>query len=228
MELSIDTSTRYALIGLSVQGEIVAELRWRSERNHSVELVPAMQKLMEHAGVGVKQLEAIFLALGPGGFSALRVGMSTAKGLATSMEIPLVSIGTLDIEAYPHRGLGFPVRSMMDAGRDRLYVGIFDGPLGAANLEPEVLTFEELVSSIKGPTIFCGEAVSQVAGALRERLGVQAMPADSRPPSRTAAALAHLATLRWQAGETDDPATLQPLYLRTSQIVEASRTWSSS
>ena len=84
MELSIDTSTRYASIGLSGQGEPVIELTWRSDRNHSVELVPNVRRLLKRAAIGVGDLEAIFIASGPGGFSALRVGMSVAKAMAAS------------------------------------------------------------------------------------------------------------------------------------------------
>jgi len=79
MELAIDTSTRYASVALSQQGEAFAELTWRSDRNHSVELVPAIRELQTKSNTEMYQLEAIFIAQGPGGFSALRVGMSTAK-----------------------------------------------------------------------------------------------------------------------------------------------------
>ena len=87
MELAIDTSTRHATVGLSREGNTIAELAWRSERNHSVELVPSIQRLMAHARTEMHALSAIYLAIGPGAFSALRVGMSTAIAMATPMNI---------------------------------------------------------------------------------------------------------------------------------------------
>ena len=87
MELAIDTSTRHATVGLSREGNTIAELAWRSERNHSVELVPAIQRILAHARTDIRELSAVYLAVGPGGFSALRVGMSTAIALATAREI---------------------------------------------------------------------------------------------------------------------------------------------
>jgi len=104
MELSIDTSTRYASVAISREGETIAELTWRSERNHSVELVPAIREVIARVGIETRDLNAIFIAKGPGGFSALRVGMSTAKAMAVSLEIPLVAVGTLDVEVAPYLG----------------------------------------------------------------------------------------------------------------------------
>ena len=126
MELCVDTSTRYAVVGLSDQGETVAELAWRSGRNHSVELVPAIRLLMSRAAIRMDQLEAVFVARGPGGFSAVRVGMSTAKALTAALDIPLVAVGTLDIEAQPYLGLSRPICALVPAGRNRVYVGRYN------------------------------------------------------------------------------------------------------
>ena len=88
MELCIDTSTRYASVSCSDKGELLQELTWRSQRNHSVELAPAVETLLARQKVSVKDLEAVFVAKGPGAFSALRVGMSLAKSLSVGAEIP--------------------------------------------------------------------------------------------------------------------------------------------
>ena len=123
MELQIDTSTRYAAVGLSVEGESLVEIAWRSERNHSVELVPAINRALDQAGRRLSDLDAVFTASGPGAFSALRVGMSTAKAIASTRGIPLVTVGTLDLEIQPFRSLGLPICAIASAGRNRLYVG---------------------------------------------------------------------------------------------------------
>ena len=225
MELSIDSSTRYASVGLSRQGESVSELTWRSERNHSVELAPTIREMMGRARARMDQLEAVFVARGPGAFSALRVGMSTAKGLAMALGVPLVSVSTLDIEAQPYLGLGMTVRAVIEAGRDRLYLGRYHETLEKAGPEYEVTSYDEAVSDIESATLFCGEGVRAIAGLLRERPGGKALVADVPPPTRRASVLTNLAYRRWQAGDTDDPAALQPMYLRSSQINLARRTW---
>ena len=227
MELSIDTSTRYASVAISREGGAVVELTWRSDRNHSVELVPAIREVMRRAAVDMSDVKAVFVARGPGGFSALRVGMSTAKSLASALDIPLVSIASLDIEAHPFRRLGFPVYALIDAGRDRLYVGSYDAS-GLDEPKYEVLSHEELFASATEKTLFCGEGLRAVEDALAQRFGGLALLANSSPPTRRAGVLASLGYARYQCGDADDPSTLQPLYLRSSQVDTAHRTWATT
>ena len=126
MELCIDTSTRYASVAVSRDGAIAAQLSWRSARNHSVELVDALRLVMDRADAAMDDLDAVFVARGPGGFSALRVGISFAKSLAMATGAPLVGVGTLDAEALPYLGSGRPVCAVIEAGRRALYVGVYD------------------------------------------------------------------------------------------------------
>lgn len=228
MELSIDTSTRYASVGLTSEGQAISELTWRSERNHSVELAPAIRDLMGRVGVDMAQLEAVFIAKGPGAFSALRVGVSTAKALAVALNIPLASVATLDIEAQPYLGLGVPVCAIIGAGRDRVYVGRY-GAAGSIG-EPvyEVVTHDDLASEAHATTLFCGEGTEAVAATLRQRTSSNTLVPDVTPPTRRASVLGKLAYQRWRGGLGDDPATLQPLYLRSAQVNMARRTWASA
>ena len=224
MELSIDTSTRYAAVGISKQGEAAAEINWRSERNHSVELVPAIHRLMEQARIEMRQLEAVFVAKGPGGFSALRVGMSTAKSLAMALDVPIVSVSTLDIEAQPYRGLGVPVKALIGAGANRLYVGSYSATAGTGDPMYEVLAHDEWESSIESEeTLYCGEGLSPVADVIQQRLNGRGRLGKIPPPTRGTGVLADLAYRRWQAGDLDDPASLQPIYLRSAQVASSRR-----
>ena len=225
MELSIDTSTRYAAVGLSREGEALADFTWRSDRNHSVELVPAIQALLARARVEMEQLDAVFVAKGPGAFSALRVGMSTAKALAEALKVALVSVGTLDVEAQPYRGLGLPVVAVIEAGRSRVYVGSYNAAEQVGHPVYEVVSRDELASSVEAPTLFCGEGLTAVADIVRERAGDYARLAAVSPPTRRPSVLAQLGYERLRVGRTDDPATLQPMYLRGSQVDMAHRTW---
>ena len=222
MELAIDTSTRYASVGVADEGAVVAELTWRSARNHSVELAPAVKHVMDMAGAEMDRLAAIYVAAGPGGFSALRVGMSTAKGMAAALGTPLVAVPTLDVEAEPYRGLGAPVHAVMTAGKTRRYLGRF---LEGKPPQYGVVEDDELASDTAEETIFCGEGLPDVAELLKAQLGELAVLAPTTPPTRRAASLAVLAHRRLQAGETDDPESLQPMYLRSAQIEAAQRAW---
>ncbi len=225
MELSIDTSTRYASVALSRQGSAQVEITWRSERNHSVELVPAIREVLRRGRTNPSELDSIFVARGPGGFSALRVGISTAKTMAVSLEIPLVSVGTLDAEARPYMKVGRRICAIINAGRDRFYVGWFDSASNHVQPRYEVLTSEELLSKVEGDTLLCGEEAMAMAESIREKHGEQAFIPEMQPPTRRAGTIADLGYSRLQSGERDDPISLEPLYLRSSQVEAANRTW---
>ena len=222
MELAIDTSTRYAAVGLSIQGESLTQLSWRSEQNHSVELVPGIQQVMRRAGVSPDRVDAVFVTRGPGGFSALRVGLSTAKAFATARGVPLVAVGTLELEAQPYLELGMPVCALVGAGREKLYAQVFSPDAGSSG-QYGVVTLDELDSLVESPTVFCGEGMSGPALERLQRLGELALPITAPPPTRTASVLAGLGHRRLTRGETDDPDSVQPLYMPGSQWERALR-----
>ena len=222
LELSIDTSTRFASVGLSTQGQVSATMTWRSQQNHSLELVPAIMALMERAGARRSQLDAVFVATGPGGFSALRVGISTAKAMAVALDVPVVSVGTLDIEARPYLGLDLPVYALIEAGRERVYQGLYE----AGDSKP---SYGVVAVDALGPdgesALYCGEAVSALASVLSERLGRGARIVDVPPPTRSLSVLVELAHDKLDRGEIADRETLQPVYLRSAQVNVADRAW---
>ena len=220
MELSIDTSTRYASVCLSREGEVVTEYSWFSRQNHSVELLPAIEHLLKTAGMDVQNLECIVVAIGPGGFSALRVGLSTAKGLGVSLGIPLVALNTLDIEAYPYKDSGLPVCSILDIGRGEVAAALYAVEQGRWNkLDQErIMTLEELCDRVQKPTLFCGEGISLYGLALEENLGEKAMLADQSPPTRRPGILAQMGCQRFRQGEHNDIYSLEPFYLRRPTI----------
>ena len=221
MELSIDTSTRYASVALSDDGRVTHEFTWRSEQNHSVEFVPALRQLMDLAAVAPSDLDAIFVARGPGGFSALRVGISVAKAMAMTQKIPLVAIGSLEVEAYPYLGFGRPVCSVIPAGKKLLYVGRFQHSTEQKYERLyQVVAPQELIESSPDGTLFCGEG-TVVLTSLTEELPTSLMLDKSQPPTRRPSSLVALAYSRLVESSTDAPESLQPIYIRGSQFESA-------
>jgi len=92
MELSIDTSSSTVSVALSRKGRIVALLTWQTTQNHTIELLPNLVCLLQQSKVELGSIEAIIVAKGPGSFNGLRVGISTAKGLASALNIPLLGV----------------------------------------------------------------------------------------------------------------------------------------
>ena len=216
MLLAVDSSTRYAGVALCDEGRVLSSRSWYSAVNHTKELMPAVAQILRHHGLPATDLTGMAVALGPGGFSALRVGMSIVKGLAVTTGKPVVGLGTLDLEAYPYLQSGMPVCAILDAGRNEVASALF-GPDGNRTRDDMVCGTQELVDSINEPTLFSGEAVSNWGGLIRERLGRLAVVVDPAPAQRIWA-LCLLGWKRLAEGEVADLATLQPTYLRMPSI----------
>ena len=216
MLLAVDTSTRYAGVALADGGRVVSCHCWFSLSNHTTELMPAVAATLRGRGVSPQDLDGIAVALGPGGFSALRVGMSVAKGLAMASKKPLVGLGTLMLEAFPYLRSGLPVCALLDAGRQEVASAHFGGD-GRPTRDDLICPPEDLLSTINEPTIFCGEGVLLWTDLIKERLGTLAV-AVSWAPALRLYSLAERGQQRLDAGEADDLVTLQPYYLRMPSI----------
>jgi tRNA threonylcarbamoyladenosine biosynthesis protein TsaB len=222
MLLSIDTSTRYAGVALSDEERVVSCRLWYSRINHTAELMPAVAQSLESQNVSANELEGVAVALGPGGFSSLRVGLSVAKGLVAASSLPLVGVGTLNLEARPYLETGMAVCAMLDAGRGEVATAKFDSH-GLAAGEETIWPPDELLDSITEPTQFCGEGVIPWVSLIKERLGPKALVMASPSPGARLWSLATIARERLAAGITDEPASLEPNYLRMPSIGQPKR-----
>jgi tRNA threonylcarbamoyl adenosine modification protein YeaZ len=217
MLLAIDTSTDSAGLALVQDGRTLAETIWRCSQNHSVELLPHLTRLLEEAEVELKSVGCILVAKGPGSFNGLRVGLSTAKGLAFSLGIPIIGISSLALEACQHAESDLPIGPIFNAGRGEIATALYRNKDNWQQLTPEhITTVDALDSEIKGKTLFCGEYVPVIAGQLRKRLKDKAVIAPDKP--RRSSRLAELAKGQLEAQDYDSPATLHPLYLRRPAI----------
>lgn len=220
MELAIDTSTAIASLALSVKGEVQAELTWHAGRSHATELMPNIIHLLHLAKVEIKDMEGIIVAKGPGSFTGVRVGVSTAKGLCFALGVPLVGISTLEVEAFAHAATSLPVCPILGAGRGEIAAALFQmqGEKWARLNAEHITNVDDLCSEIKDRTIFCGEIPPEVAQSLKHRLGSKAIILQGGASLRRAGFLAQLGWRRLDAKDFDDPATLQPLYLRKPAV----------
>ena len=213
MELSIDTASEVASVGLSRQGSLVAEITWRCRRNHTVELLPTIDKLFTQAGATREDLTAVFVCVGPGMYTGLRVGVSTAKGLAYALGVPLVGVGRLELDAYGHAAFPGPIIAVHRAGRGELAWASYWGGPWRELTPPRLSQPEDLVRRVRRRTLFVGEIDDALAARLRDAGEDRAVIASPAASTRRAAALAELAFARLAAGLRDDPALLRPIYL---------------
>jgi len=222
MLLAIDTSTDTASLALVQDSQVIAELTWHCEQNHSVELLPRLADLLGRSKSTIQAITGIVVAKGPGSFNGLRVGVSTAKGLAFSLGIPIVGISTLEVEAYQHAETNLPICPIFNAGRGEIATAIYqmEDNEWCQIVGEHITTVETLCSQITTKTLFCGEFTDAIAGELKKRLKRKAIISSSTARLRRAGFLAELGQQRLAAGNYDNPATLHPLYLRRPPITK--------
>jgi tRNA threonylcarbamoyl adenosine modification protein YeaZ len=222
MQLAIDTSTDTASLALVQDDEVLAELTWRCGRNHSTQLLPQLSHLLNQTGLSLQSANCIIVARGPGSYNGLRVGISTAKGLAFSLGIPIIGISTLEVEAYQHAETGLPVCPIFNAGRTEIATATYQrkGNQWCQLTAEHLTTVDALCSGITTKTVFCGEFIPSIAAELRKRLRQKAIILSPAAGLRRAGFLAELGLKRLRADDYDNPATLQPLYLRGPSITK--------
>jgi tRNA threonylcarbamoyladenosine biosynthesis protein TsaB len=215
--LAIDTSTDFAGIAVSNGAEVV-ELRWSAGRNQTTSVLEQIDHCLKLAGIGVGDLAAIAIAIGPGMFNGLRVGASIAKGLAIAGSIPLIGVSTLELAAAPWHGLGRDVIGVVSAGRGRVVWQRFAAsPPFAATNEAQNMTLDGLAGALASESGFL--AAGEIPPALAETLsgrGVIVRVGDVA--GRRPALLAGLGLQRLERGEIDDLATLEPVYLHGQPV----------
>jgi tRNA threonylcarbamoyladenosine biosynthesis protein TsaB len=206
MLLAIDTSSSQIGLACIDPSGLLAECSWSSGRDHTAQLLPQLDLLIRHLGRTRTDIRALGVALGPGSWSGMRVGLSTVKGLALALDLPVIGVGTLEALAYQFGGAGLPTVPIVRLGRDRLAAPGSDGI-------PQNTTVELLAADVVGKALFCGDIDSDIRAALTERLGKRARFPEPAASLRRPGYLAELAWKRFQAGDVDDIAILEPIYL---------------
>ena len=224
--LALDTSSE--AIGFAIAGRdlLLAEAIWRGQRQGTATLLAEAMRALEALGQTQDDLRAIAVAIGPGSFSGLRVGMGIAKGLALGLNIPIVGCPTLAVTAEPFRSARRPVCAMIAAGRGRFAYGVYEERGGVMR---EALPMAHGTGAAIGAAlaaypdaIVCGDldrAAAEAIGAIAP--GVTIPPAGVR--IRRPGALAALAWQRILTGEADDLVALEPIYLHTAAPASAPR-----
>ncbi len=222
MLLAIDTSTQWMGLALYDGSQVVAERTWRTINHHSVELSPAIDELLTRSGIKARDLGALGVALGPGSFTSLRIGLAVVKGLALALHIPVIGVPSLEALAVAIPIQPTDLITVLQAGRGRLALQVFSiqkdhwKPDG----KPVVATVHDLEQMIRKPTLIAGELDEdnrRILGRKWKNVTL-ASPAQS---VRRPAYIAELAWKRWKDGEADDPITLAPIYLHVAGEIPA-------
>jgi tRNA threonylcarbamoyladenosine biosynthesis protein TsaB len=210
--LAVETSTLAGGVAL-VDGErLVAEYLLDVSVTHSERLLAAIDHVLADAGWPPRELQGLAVAVGPGSFTGLRVGISTVKGLALALGLPVAAVPTLDAMAAALPWASLPVCPVLHARRNEVYAAVFrwDGEGFRRESEYLALTPDELAARLSEPTLLLGDGAEAIQSP-----HVRRVPPPWRVPSP--ACVAVLGRARLALGETVSAAGLTPLYLRPSE-----------
>ena len=216
MLVAIDTSTQMIGIALYDGVQILAEHNWRSQNYHTIELVPAIADMLAKSQVKPSQLTGVGVALGPGSFTGLRIGLSAAKGLALGQNIPIAGVPSLEVLVASQPGLRRPMIAMVKVGRGRYAWARFryTRPTWGQITETKVDDIKTIASTITSPVYVVGEMGAEE----RQIMGRKWKTSQLAPASfcvRRASVLAELAWNKLQDGHVDDIISLSPIYVHT-------------
>jgi tRNA threonylcarbamoyladenosine biosynthesis protein TsaB len=220
MILAIDTTTRSASLAVYDGYGVRAEFTWDTSDHHTVELMPRIVELLDQINVPIEQVSGLGVSIGPGFFTGVRVGVAAAKGLALARNIPIVGVRSTDILAYAVQWQQAPLVVVVRAGRGRWIAARYikddewrqDGDF-------TLTTADTLGAEWAETTTLCGELSESEQKTVKRRLGDRVQLAPPAFSLRRAGFLAEIAWQRMQAGQIDDPAVLQPIYLAPDQKV---------
>lgn len=218
--LAADTSSMSGSLALLEDRVIVSEWTLRSARTHNRRLLGAIDRILDQAGWSLDSVDGFAVASGPGSFTGLRIGMATMKTLAWTRGRLYAAVPSLDALALPFAFAAFPVCTMIDARKQEVYCALYrsDRQGTIRNTMPcTALPPLELARRVTEPVIFCGDAWPLYRNQLKRKLGALAIGAPSSLNLLRAGFVGEIAARRFEKGQSDDPATSIPLYVRASE-----------
>jgi len=229
--LSLETSTKIFSIAINKDEKV---LRFRNLKTALVledSILPTVDKILDSAGIKFSQIDGFAIALGPGSFTRLRVGMSTIKAFAMSTGKPVVGIPSLDIVARGvDRGGCDEICVINDARRGKVYACLY-GPQGKTS-DFLLTSLEDVLDEVHGKTLFVGDALRDSRGMIEEAYEKSASKknstckclfADEKWWYPQAKVMGPMAYERFQNKQYDDAAKLVPLYLYPQDCQVAQR-----
>jgi tRNA threonylcarbamoyladenosine biosynthesis protein TsaB len=222
MILAVNTSTtQFSLALVKEQGEIWAEYLISPGEKNFKSFMPAVYSLFNACGSNVRDLKAVAVARGPGSFTGLRVGLSTAKGLAQGLNIPIIGVSSLEALASQLPFMKYPICTLLSSRKGEIISAIFswDDTTGLTRIsEDQSLSFKDLSGLIKGATCFIGNNFYAQAPIIREMISAEALMAPSHLWALRASSVGALGVKRFIQKDFDDIRDLTPEYLRPPDI----------
>ena len=214
--LGIETSTKTGSVAIISENAVIAQYSLNIEVTHSERLMATVDRVLKDTGVIMSQFDGFAVAVGPGSFTGLRIGISTVKGLALATGKPIAPVPTLLALAWNLPHAACPVCPMLDARKNEVYAALysFDGTTYQPAMPEAVITIPDLAGRLSGDILFTGEAAHLYRREIEKQFGRAARFAPLTAALPSAAAVAEIGIGMIKAGVKADPDSLTPFYIR--------------
>ncbi len=225
--LAIDTSTMFG--GVAIMDDLnglIIEIRLNIKSTYSERLMTTIDYALNTSGNRLNDIDVFAIAIGPGSFTGLRIGLSTVKGFAYSTGKPIVSVPTLEALAYHFPFCQYPVCTMLDARKKEVYTALFkweeEGFIRL--MSEESIKIEKLIEKLKGEKglsdekiVFSGDGALLYKDKIFSIFGEKAIFAPSNKMVPSPSHIAFIGMRKALKGEFSEPISITPFYIRRSE-----------
>ncbi|MCX7749252.1 MAG: tRNA (adenosine(37)-N6)-threonylcarbamoyltransferase complex dimerization subunit type 1 TsaB [Clostridia bacterium] len=220
--LAIETSSLVASVAAVEDGRLLGEYTINHKKTHSQKLMPMIKALMDTLEIAPKDIDLYAASSGPGSFTGLRIGITTIKAIAYSLDKPVLGVPTLDALAYNIPNNECMICPIMDARNDQVYTALYkwENNKQIKCTEDMGIPVTELIEMVKAENkeiIFVGDAVPKHQKLISSTLSVKSHFAPENLMLQRAASVAQLALIIAAGGRMEKASDMVPFYLRKSQ-----------
>jgi tRNA threonylcarbamoyladenosine biosynthesis protein TsaB len=214
--LGIETSTKTGSVAIVSEDGVVAQYSLNIEVTHSERLMSTVDRLLKDTGLAVHDLGGFSVAIGPGSFTGLRIGLSTVKGLALGTGKPIAAVPTLQALAWNLPYSVYPVCPLLDARKNEVYAALyrFAGTELVQVLPETAITISRLAEQISEKVVFTGEGSRIYRNRIQDLFGERAVFAPHSAILPSGAKVAEIGLDMIKSGRQAEPDGLTPLYIR--------------
>jgi tRNA threonylcarbamoyladenosine biosynthesis protein TsaB len=233
--LGVDTSSSHASVAITENGRLICEKIHcpqtlvassivQSKNNHAETLLPLIELALGTAALSLGDISGFAVAVGPGSFTGLRIGLSTVKGLVYGTGTPVTSVSTLHANAVRISNFNGVICAILDARKKEAYAAIFrrNGWLLERLSDDRVMSHDKLLELIRGfdepkPILLTGDGINTFGERLVRSCGDQVRICHDETLPTVAAAVALVGEGQFARGAAPSSASLMPLYLRPAE-----------
>jgi tRNA threonylcarbamoyladenosine biosynthesis protein TsaB len=227
--LAIETTSPQGQITFGRDDAIIETAPLAKQRRHNIELMPAVDALFQRHGLKRDELAEVYVSLGPGSFTGLRIALATVKMLAMTLGVNVVGVPSVEVVAHNAPAEAEHVAVGLNHKRGTLHCQVFqrlgDGGLLALT-DTRLRSLEELLDAVPRPVTLIGEKLPALSAAHQSDTALTVLPPEQALPRSEV--VWQLGRARARASQFDDPATLAPLYIREPEAVTLWRERASS